>query len=212
MIKAVILDWNGVVNDDWEATFLTSNEILEEMGHKKISREEFRKVYEMPWRRFYENQGIPVPESEEERARWARLFPKHFDKIKAIPAAIDAIKSLKEKKIKVIIFSALNQGFLDREIEEYGLKSFVDFAYGNIDDKRQKVNALVKAHEIEKEKTLFVGDMVHDVETAKQAGIRSVAVLCGYGSKERLEKAKPDFLLKDLGELPALIEKLEGEK
>ena len=30
MIKTIILDWSGVVSDDWIATFKTSNDVLEE--------------------------------------------------------------------------------------------------------------------------------------------------------------------------------------
>jgi len=208
MIKAVILDWSGVVSNDWPATFATSNDVLEERGHKRLSEEKFRELYELPWMRFYEKQGIPV-NAKDERERWGRLFPKNYGKVKVFPFAKKAIEQLKAKAIKVIVFSTHNQKLLDKEIENYGLKGLIGFAYGNIDDKRQKIEGLVKAHKIERQKTLFVGDMVHDVETARQAGIKSVAVLSGYDSKEKLKKAKPDFLLKDLGKLPSLVERIK---
>jgi len=211
MIKAVILDWSGVVSDDWPATFACSNDVLEERGCKRLSEEEFRELYEFPWIRFYEKQGISV-NPKDERERWERLFPKHYDKAKAFPSAIKAIEWLSQHGKKTLIFSIHNQKLLEKEVEKYGLKGLIEFALGSIDDKREKIDALVEAHEIERETTLFVGDMVHDIETARQAGIKSVAVLCGYDSKEKLEAAKPDFVLKDLGELPALIEKLEGSE
>jgi phosphoglycolate phosphatase-like HAD superfamily hydrolase len=210
MIEAVILDWSGVVSDDWPATFATSNDVLEERGYKRLSEHEFKELYELPWIRFYEKQGIPVPKPEKERATWDRLFPKHYGKVKVFPEAKKVMEWLSQNGKKALVFSAHNQKLLDGEIKKYGLKEFINSAYGSVDDKRQKIDALVEAHEIERETTLFVGDMVHDVETAKQADIKSVAVLCGYDSEEKLENAKPDFILNDLGELPALIEKLEA--
>ena len=53
--------------------------------------------------------------------------------------------------------------------------------------------------------------MVHDIETAKLAKVKSIAVLSGYDEKEKLEKAEPDYILQDIGELPALIESLDSD-
>lgn len=211
MIKAVILDWSGVVSDDWKATFATSNDVLEERGCKRLSEEEFRELYELPWMRFYEKQGIEA-EAGEEYKLWEKLFPKHYGKIKAFLFAKKAIEWLKAKGLKVIVFSSHNQKLLEKEIVDYSLEGMVDFVYGSLPDKREKIEQLVSAHRIERKKTLYVGDMVHDIETAKQAGIRSVAVLSGYDSREKLDKARPDFVIKDLGELPALIERLEAKE
>jgi len=209
MISTVILDWSGVVSNDWQATFLAGNDVLEERGYQRLSEQKFRELYELPWHRFYEKQGIKV-EPEDERERWERLFPKYYGRIKAFPFAKKTICRLKKQGKKVIVFSSHNQSLLEKEAEEYGLKGFIDFIYGGMDDKREKIVAMIARHEIEKKNTIFLGDMCHDIETAKHAGIRSVAVLSGYDTKERLEKAKPDFIIKDLGELPALIKKLEG--
>ena len=69
MIKAVILDWSGVVSDDWNATFATSNDVLKERGFKPVSEKEFRELYELPWIRFYEKQGISVNPKDETNNR-----------------------------------------------------------------------------------------------------------------------------------------------
>ncbi len=211
MIKAVILDWSGVVSNDWEATFATSNDVLEERGHPRLSEEKFRELYEMPWMRFYKKLGIKIV-VQEEYDKWERLFPKYYPLVKAFPFAKKAMEWLKQHNKKILIFSAHNQTLLEKEIENYGMKELIDCVDTSHEDKRKKIEAIVLRHKIEKESTLYVGDMVHDVETAQQEGIRSVAVLCGYDSKKKLEKAKPDFIIQDIGELPELIEKLEAKE
>ena len=209
MIETVILDWSGVVSDDLEATFATSNDVLEHWGHSRLTMQKFRELYELPWMRFYEKLGMQV-NMEKEYELWEKIFPKHFGKIKSFPCSKKVLQWLKQNGKKVMVFSSHCQKLVEQEIEDYGFQGLIDHVDASNEDKREKIDALLKRHEIETKTTIYVGDMVHDVETAKQAGIRSVAVLCGYDSKEKLEKAGPGFIIKDLGELPGLVEKIEG--
>ncbi len=210
MIDTVILDWSGVISDDWKATFATSNDVLEEYGHERINMEKFKELYEMPWKRFYKKLGMQV-NSLEEYNKWERLFPKHYHYVKAFPFAKKALEWLKEHKKNVLVLSSHNQSLLEKEIIDYGFKDLIDYVDASNEDKREKIDSLLETRKAERKNTLYVGDMVHDVETANGAGVKSVAVLSGYDLKEKLERAKPDFILNDLGELPGLIEKLESD-
>ena len=54
--------------------------------------------------------------------------------------------------------------------------------------------------------TAFIGDMVHDVETARHGGVMAIATLTGFDSCEKLSHAHPDVIVRDLGELQKLLE------
>jgi ADP-ribose pyrophosphatase YjhB (NUDIX family) len=54
--------------------------------------------------------------------------------------------------------------------------------------------------------TLFIGDMEHDIETARHGGIHSCAVLTGYNTLEQLRAAKPDLIVEHLSELRDILE------
>ena len=45
------------------------------------------------------------------------------------------------------------------------------------------------------ERCLLVGDSTVDIEAARAAGAHSAGVLCGFGSKEELERAGADLIL-----------------
>ena len=47
----------------------------------------------------------------------------------------------------------------------------------------------------------YVGDLPSDIRAGKRAGVKTVAVLTGLASRERLEKEKPDFMYMNLQEL-----------
>lgn len=48
---------------------------------------------------------------------------------------------------------------------------------------------------LDPKKTFYVGDTAVDIETAKNAGMISVALTWGFRSKESLEKLNPDFII-----------------
>lgn len=59
--------------------------------------------------------------------------------------------------------------------------------------------------EIDPKKTFYVGDTSVDIETAKNAGMISVAVTWGFRSKESLRMLNPDCIIDSPSELTNLI-------
>ena len=55
------------------------------------------------------------------------------------------------------------------------------------------------------ENVIMVGDRHFDIEGAKDAGIASIGVLYGYGSKEELTAAGADKIVNNVGELAEVI-------
>ena len=76
-------------------------------------------------------------------------------------------------------------------------------------DKRQKIHEILDANGLAPEETLFIGDMQHDIETARHGGIHSCAVLTGYNTLEQLRVAEPDLIVEHLGELREVLEQNE---
>jgi phosphoglycolate phosphatase-like HAD superfamily hydrolase len=211
MIKAIIFDWSGVLSNDWEASFATENEVLETRGHRRLSKKEYKKLFELPWTNFYKKLGLKV-DIEEEYALWDKICPKHSSKLKPVPRAKKTLQWLKKQKIKTIILSAHNKKLILQEIKQYGFQGLINEINASNNDKREKIQELIEKNEIEKESTIYVGDMRHDIETARLAGIKSVAVPSKYETRKSLEKENPDFIIKSVAELPKLIKRINSEK
>lgn len=54
---------------------------------------------------------------------------------------------------------------------------------------------ILREQETEKENTLYVGDTAVDIETAKNAGLKSIGALWGFRTEEELKNAGADFLI-----------------
>jgi phosphoglycolate phosphatase-like HAD superfamily hydrolase len=55
---------------------------------------------------------------------------------------------------------------------------------------------------------VYVGDSPEDLEMARRAGVRAIAVLGPFPTEARLREAKPDLLLNSIAELPAALSQL----
>jgi phosphoglycolate phosphatase-like HAD superfamily hydrolase len=58
---------------------------------------------------------------------------------------------------------------------------------------------------VAKTEALYIGDMVVDIETARQAGVSVWVVPTGSDEPAALAAARPDRLLRGLAELPDAI-------
>jgi hypothetical protein len=73
--------------------------------------------------------------------------------------------------------------------------------YSGVLDKREVIHRILETHGLDPAETAFVGDMTHDVETARHGGVSSIAVLTGYNHPEILAQVRPDLTVPDLGVL-----------
>jgi phosphoglycolate phosphatase len=81
-------------------------------------------------------------------------------------------------------------------------------AGGDLQDKKPGAGPLLwiaRALRVESERLVMVGDGPQDIECARAAGARSVAVLNGYSAQERLIEARPDVTIQTLFELRDVI-------
>jgi ADP-ribose pyrophosphatase YjhB (NUDIX family) len=88
-----------------------------------------------------------------------------------------------------------------------GFGKYLDKPYLRVRDKRKKIHEILETNGLDPAETLFVGDMQHDIETARHGGIHSCAVLTGYNTLEQLRSAKPDLIVEHLGELREVLER-----
>ncbi len=79
-------------------------------------------------------------------------------------------------------------------------------------DKRELIAHILETHGLHKDETAFVGDMTHDIETARHGGISSIAVLTGYHHAEVLANVRPDITVPDLGVLVKMMDKRRGDR
>lgn len=61
--------------------------------------------------------------------------------------------------------------------------------------KKEKIAYALEKYGIPGERAFYIGDTAGDIQEARAAGVRAVAVTWGWHSRERLAAAGPDFLI-----------------
>ena len=87
-----------------------------------------------------------------------------------------------------------------------GFGKFLDRPYLGVVDKTKMIHAILEENKLAPEETMFIGDMQHDIETAKHGGVHSCAVLTGYNGLQQLRASEPDVIVEHLRELKEILE------
>jgi ADP-ribose pyrophosphatase YjhB (NUDIX family) len=105
----------------------------------------------------------------------------------------------------MFILSSARQDFLEEQARDLGVVGFFETIHAGVLDKRHALPGILEAHGLRPDETAFIGDMEHDVETARACGVHSVAVLTGYDPPAKLMKAGPEVVVADLSRLRRLL-------
>jgi len=205
MIKNLILDWSGTVVDDLDAVFRATNHVLRHHGADEITLEFFRRKFCLPWINFYKECLPHIPREGLDKVFWEVMLPEQ-ETIALLPHALDFLKFAASHHMPVFVCSTVDPKSFWGQAERLGVTPFLKKAYVGVEDKREVIHQILKENQLDAVETMFVGDMLHDVETAKHGGVHACGVLTGFDPEEKLRAAKPDYLLRDLRELQLILE------
>jgi phosphoglycolate phosphatase len=204
MLRNLLLDWSGTLVDDLPPVIGATNYVLEHYGRPSLTREEFRANFRLPFTDFYEEYlpDVPLPELD---ALFHRRFVEIQDDVAPLPGLFEFLDYCHLSGRRLFLLSSMKREHFEVQSTQLGLAHYFEHPYVGILDKRAKIGEVLAAHGLARQETAFVGDMIHDVETARHGGVMSIAVLTGYDSIEKLTPAKPDVVVSSLHELRRLL-------
>ncbi len=206
MIRNIIFDWSGTLVDDLPAVLQASNFVLTQSGKPAMSLEKFRAEFTLPFKKFYDRHTPDVPMAQLEN--WFhREFRQAQASVVELPHARAFLKFCRAHKIRTFLLSTIHANHFAAQNRNLGLDAFLDRPYTDVWDKREKIHEILRENNLKPDETLFIGDMEHDIETARHGGIHSCAVLTGYNTVDQLRAAKPDLIVEHLGELQRVLVK-----
>lgn len=206
MIRNIIFDWSGTLVDDLPAVWQATNFVLRQAGRPELTLEQFRAEFTLPFTKFYDRftPHIPLPQLED----W---FHGHFrkcqDSVVELPHAREFLEFCRARGLRTFLLSTVNREHFEVQQRATGLGAYLERPYLGVWDKREKIRAILTENGLAPAETLFVGDMQHDIETARHGGVWSCAVLTGYNTLEQLRAAEPDLIVENLRELREILDR-----
>ena len=210
MIRNIIFDWSGTLVDDLPAVWKATNYVLARADRPELTLEEFRAEFCLPFTIFYDRHipHVPLPQLED----WFHSrFRQVQDSVCALPHARDFLEFCRAHELRTFLLSTVHRDHFAVQAAATGFAQYLEKPYLNVWDKREKIHEILTENLLVPEETLFIGDMQHDIETARHGGIHSCAVLTGYNTLEQLRAARPDLIVEHLRELRERLEQNDLE-
>jgi phosphoglycolate phosphatase len=209
MFRNLIFDWSGTLVDDLGPVIEATNAVLGKYEIAALDREAFRRVFRLPYREFYA-EFLPDIPLEELEAHFRPAFDAAITPVTVLPHAREKLEWCTALGIRCFVLTSMDTLAFERQMDEFGFRQHFEATYSGVLDKREIIHRILESHDLNPAETAFVGDMTHDVETARHGGISSIAVLTGYNHAEILAAVRPDLTVPDLGVLRTLLDRRRG--
>lgn len=202
-IDTVLFDLDGTLLDTLEDLTDSVNYALSLSGFPIRTPKEIRSyigngVYNLVCRAVPEETEVPLIDKTFEAFK-DRYFHHYIDKTRPYPGISDLVGFCVKCGFKLAILSNKRH----TTVYELGRHFFPDqfnIIYGERPEVKRKPDPQIihlALHELESapEESVLIGDTEIDIKTAKNAGIRSIAVTWGFRDRDVLENAAPDWLV-----------------
>ena len=210
MIQLIIYDLDGTLIDSRRDIVNAVNWTLNELGLKELRPERISSFVGNGVTNLMREtlqEATPVPAGYLNRA--IKIFRKRYgghllDTTRLYPAVRKVLEFFKERKQAVMTNKP--EGFSRVIVQGLGIDSYFFRIVGGDQGFPKKpdpaaVRDILNSIRVSPEETILVGDSATDIETGRNAGVVTAAVTYGFGKREEIESARPDFILEDLEEL-----------
>ena len=210
-LHGVLFDWDGTLLDSYHADSQAYLAMFHALG-VNWGLAELERHYSPDWYAVYRAAKIPEQRWDEANRLWRSYYAKHPSKLMS---AARRVLSALNKRHKLGLVSSGDRVRVSQQLREFGLTRIFRSRVlgGDTPEKKPHPAPLLKALEemkAEAEHCVYVGDTPEDVEMARAAGVRAIAVLGPFPTEKRLRAVRPEILLNGLQELPGVLRKLYG--
>ena len=205
----MLFDWDGTLLDSYHADSSAYLAMFHEMGIP-WDLGDLARHYSPNWYNVYRAARLPRSRWRAANLAWNRHYARHRPKL--VTGARRVLAGLARHHSLGLVTSGDRRRVL-RQLREFRLlRLFASRVCA--DDTRQKkphpapLRLALREMCLDPSACVYVGDSPHDLEMARRAGVRAIAVIGNFPTEKSLRAAKPDLLLESLGQLPAALQTL----
>lgn len=215
----LITDFDGPIIDVSERYYQVYKFCLAQIRYpeqpvRQLNKAEFWKLKrsQVPEKQIAIMSGLDATQAQEfaHLRRKTVHQPLYFGDDCLAQGAVDALEKVQQASIDLAVMTMRRVRELEYAFNKYDLGKFFPknrcYCLSNdyiktrdIDDKPLLMERAL-AELPEADETWMVGDTEADIITAKNHGVKVMAVLCGIRNRKQLELHKPDLIVNDLSE------------
>ncbi len=214
MTKLVIFDFDGTLGDTCENIVKTMQETMLRKGYPVPAESAIRATIGLPLAEGFKmlEPGMDAGEMADCAALYRNVFEEWRERLvpQPFPGVRETLAQLHRSGITLSVASSRKRPSLVGFIHDMGLEPYIGYVLGVDDAPKPKPDPAPVLKTLQDLKTeasdaIVVGDMPVDILMGSHAGVRTVGVTWGNGSREALCEAGADHIIDSIGSLVDLI-------
>lgn len=206
--SAVLFDFDGTLADSYSAIAASVNHVRGLRGLPALSLDEVKRNVGRG-AEYLLARTVPGGNLQNDLAAYRAHHPSVIrSQTHLLPGAAELIEALSRAGKKLGLCSNKPRLFSEQIMDHLGLTRYFAAILGPEDVPLPKpapdmLRRAMERLDVPSDRTLYVGDMTVDIQTARAAGVCVWAVPTGSEERQALEQAKPDRIFANLNEILA---------
>lgn len=202
-MKAVVFDLDGTLLNTLDDLADSVNFALESMKFPQRTIEEIR-AFVGNGVKVLVHRSVPAGTNKNDEDKCLEIFKLHYlehmyDKTRPYDGVIGLLQKLNNRGIKTAVVSNKLHTAVKALCEKY-FSGLVDCAIGATNEEEKKpspvnVKKALSVLNVDKAEAIYLGDSEVDIQTAKNAEIKFIAVTWGFRTKQQLIQAGAQTLI-----------------
>ena len=212
-IKHICFDLDGTLVDSHKTIYNATIKSLKDLNIlNNIDEEIFREKIGMHFVDIFEDMDIPVNDFEEFIQVYKNNYFLFIDDSELYPDVSNVLSYFSQRGFRISLLTTKAQDQAEKILKHFKLSDYFNVIMGRRNSIAHKPSPeplllICKELEIDPIESLIVGDTEMDIQCGQNANVKTCAIIHGYRTEESILLHKPDYIVKDLNDLKALLTK-----
>ncbi len=212
LYRAVLFDFDGTLADTLPLLFFSFKQVFRKYAGRELSEQDILDLFG-PTEDGLLEKMIDKDKLDEAAAEFYHLYEdRHAKYVMPQPEIEQILRDLKERGLRLGVFTGKGKKSAEISMKRLGLEHFFDAIITGDDVAHPKpapdgIHQAIEQMRVSPSDIIFVGDSDADVQAARSAGVKVIAVK--WLTPQTVDhKVAPDYLVKDVVEFREVIHTL----
>ncbi len=202
----IIFDFDGTLADSGEISMKAINSMAEKYGFRNIGWDDVNKMRTMSINDRCKYMGVSALKIPVFASDFYLYYKTHMDDLRLNNGIGPLVEKLHNDGYRLAVLSSNSENNIRHFFEQNNITQFESIICSNhIFSKDSMINRFARKNKIDKDRILYVGDELRDIEACKRAGVTIAWVDWGLDIPETVKKANPDFMVSNTDEIYNIV-------
>ena len=203
--KLVLFDFNGTILNDTSVFLNSMREVFRFFNKKPPTKDKYFAEIEGDYLKIYTSRGITAGRDRLNEI-YEAYYNQHVHPAELHPGVISTLNECQVKGFSLGMITTPKKDLTVPLLKKFEIEKYFSDSYFHVFNKAKYIQIFLKEYSISPANCFYVGDAPSDIRHAKKASVKSIAFLNGFVSEELLKAAEPDYLIKDIYSIIAIVD------